>query len=37
MAAMHFLMQGGTGEFMYTASILGSKQLLSSMIDLEDT
>ena len=37
MAAVHFLMQGGTGEFMYKASILGSKQLLSNMIDRKDT
>ena len=37
MAAVHFLLQGGTGEFMYKASILGSKQLLSNMIDRKAT
>ena len=36
---MHFLLQsqGGTGEFMYKASILGNKLLLSNMIDGEAT
>ena len=29
--------QGGTGEFMYKALILGNKQLLSNMIDREAT
>ena len=29
--------QGGTGEFMYKVSILGNKQLLSSIIDREAT
>ena len=39
MLAMHFLLQskGGTGEFMYKASIFGNKQLLSNMIDHEAT
>ena len=39
MVAVHFLLQsqGGTGEFMYKASILGIKQLLSNMIDREAT
>ena len=37
--AVHFLLQsqGGTGEFMYKASILSIKQLLSNMIDCEAT
>ena len=37
--AVHFLLQsqGDTGEFMYKASILGNKQLLSNMIDREAT
>ena len=36
---MYFLQlsQGGTGELMYKASILGNKQLLSNMIDQEAT
>ena len=29
--------QGGTGEFIYKALILGNKQLLSNMIDHEAT
>ena len=29
--------QGGTGEFIYKASILGNKQLLTNMIDCEAT
>ena len=29
------IFQGGTGEFIYKASILGDKQLLSNMIDCE--
>ena len=29
--------QGGTGEFIYKASILGSKQLLSNMLDHKAT
>ena len=35
--AVHFLLQsqGGTGEFMYKALILGNKQLLSNIIDHE--
>ena len=35
--ALQFLLQsqGGTGEFMYKALILGNKQLLSNMIDRE--
>ena len=39
MVAVHFLLQsqGGTGEFMYKASILGNKLLLSNMIDREAT
>ena len=39
MVAVHFLLQsqGGAGEFMYKASILGNKQLLSSMIDHKAT
>ena len=37
--AVHFLLQsqGGTGEFMYKASIIGNKQLLSNIIDREAT
>ena len=37
MVAVHFLLQsqGGTGEFMYKALILGNKLLLSNMIDRE--
>ena len=37
--AVHFLLQsqGGTGEFMYKASILGNKLLLSNMMDREAT
>ena len=36
---MHFLLQsqGGAGEFMYKALVLGNKQLLSSMIDHKAT
>ena len=34
--AVHFLLQGGTGEFMYKTSRLGNKQL-SNMIDREAT
>ena len=39
MVAVHFLLQSqeGTGEFMYRASILGIKQLLSNMIDRKAT
>ena len=39
MVAVHFLLQsqGGKGEFMYKASILGNKQLLSNMIDRKAT
>ena len=41
MVAVHFFCnhnyQGGTGEFIYKASILGNKQLLSNMIDCEAT
>ena len=37
--AVHFLwqLQGGTGEFMYKASILGNKLLLSNMTDRKAT
>ena len=37
--AVQFLLQsqGGTGEIMYRASILGNKQLLSNMIGREAT
>ena len=37
--AVHFLLQsqGGTGEFMYKASILDNKLLLSNMIDHKAT
>ena len=37
--AVHFLLQsqGGTGEFMYTVSILGNKHLFLNMIDREAT
>ena len=36
---MHFLLQsqGGTGEFMYKASILSNKLLLSNVTDREAT
>ena len=39
MVAVHFLLQsqGGTGEFMDKASIVGNNQLLSNMIDREGT
>ena len=39
MVAVHFLLQsqGGTGEFMFKASILSNKLLLSNMTDHEAT
>ena len=39
MVFVHFLLQpqGGTGEFMYKASILGNKELLSNMYDRQAT